>query len=163
MGIDLSLRKHTQVNEAEKATTNLILAHNWVMDQFKYELERFNITAQQFNILRILKSEAKPLSTMQIRDRMLDKMSDTSRIVDRLVAKDLVNKKVSALDKRLVDVNISQKGLALLERLDAEDITMEKALSTLTSSEIHTLNELLSKIRAASESSDEPQVLKPIM
>jgi DNA-binding MarR family transcriptional regulator len=162
MGIDLSLRKHTQVNEAEKATTNLILAHNWVMDQFKYELERFNITAQQFNILRILKSEAKPLSTMQIRDRMLDKMSDTSRIVDRLVAKDLVSKSVSALDKRLVDVIITQKGLALLERLDAEGITMEKTLSSLSVAEVNTLNELLSKIRAA-ESQEEPQLLKPIM
>ncbi|HSR40078.1 MAG TPA: MarR family transcriptional regulator [Phnomibacter sp.] len=162
MGIDLSLRKHTQVNEAEKATTNLILAHNWVMDQFKYELERFNITAQQFNILRILKSEAKPLSTMQIRDRMLDKMSDTSRIVDRLVAKDLVSKSVSSLDKRLVDVIITQKGLALLERLDAEGITMEKSLSSLSVAEVNTLNELLSKIRAA-ESQEEPQMLKPIM
>jgi DNA-binding MarR family transcriptional regulator len=163
MGIDLSLRKHTQVNEAEKATTNLILAHNWVMDQFKYELERFNITAQQFNILRILKSEAKPLSTMQIRDRMLDKMSDTSRIVDRLVAKDLVIKKVSALDKRLVDVIISQKGMALLERLEAEGITMEKALSALSPAEVNTLNELLSKIRASETSDEETQVLKPIM
>jgi hypothetical protein len=93
MGIEIALREHTFTSDLEKAVTNLILAHNWVMEKFKTDLERFNLTSQQFNILRILKAESKPLSTMQIRDRMLDKMSDTSRIVDRLVAKDLVSKK----------------------------------------------------------------------
>lgn len=161
MGIEIALREHTFTSDLEKAVTNLILAHNWVMEKFKTDLERFNLTGQQFNILRILKTESRPLSTMQIRDRMLDKMSDTSRIVDRLVAKDLVSKKVSALDKRLVDVVITQKGLALLERLDNESVRMENALSTLSAEELFKLNQLLGKIRMA-ESEDE-QVLKPIM
>ncbi|MCU0395136.1 MAG: MarR family transcriptional regulator [Chitinophagaceae bacterium] len=161
MGIEIALREHTFTSDLEKAVTNLILAHNWVMEKFKTDLERFNLTSQQFNILRILKAESKPLSTMQIRDRMLDKMSDTSRIVDRLVAKDLVSKKVSALDKRLVDVVITQKGMALLERLDNEGVRMENALSSLSAEELLRLNQLLGKLRLAE--AEEEQVLKPIM
>jgi DNA-binding MarR family transcriptional regulator len=147
MGIDYALRQQPFRNDYQKAISNLILTHNWVMEKLKVHLDQFNLTNQQFSILRILRQAGEPLSTMQIRDRMLDKMSDTSRIVDRLVLKELVNKSVSLQDKRLVDVVISDKGLALLAELDSHDHQLDGVLGGLNQKEATTLIQLLDKVR----------------
>jgi DNA-binding MarR family transcriptional regulator len=89
----------------------------------------------------------QPLSTLQIRQRMLDKMSDTSRIVDRLILKGLVKKNISKVDKRLVDVSITEKGKKLLAKLDGHQDEMDAVLTNLSDSEAKTLNKLLDKIR----------------
>ncbi|HMF72589.1 MAG TPA: winged helix DNA-binding protein, partial [Flavitalea sp.] len=91
----------------------------------------------------------KPLSTLQIRQRMLDKMSDTSRIVDRLIKKGLVKKVVCKSDRRLVDVSITDKGSELLAKLDLANDEMDEVLSKITIEEASTLNVLLDKIRSA--------------
>jgi DNA-binding MarR family transcriptional regulator len=109
--------------------------------------EKHGLTAQQFNILRILRGAGEPLSTLQIRQRMLDKMSDTSRIVDRLIIKGLVKKNISKIDKRLVDVSITEKGKKLLAKLDGFQDEMDAVLRNLSDSEAKTLNKLLDKIR----------------
>lgn len=102
---------------------------------------------QQYNILRILRgSSPTPLSTLDIRERMIDKMSDTSRIVDRLIIKKLVTKKISAKDNRLVEVRITNKGLALLEKLKDTDEKIVSFLSSITTEEAKTLSNLLDKI-----------------
>src|SRR5574343_1417816 len=121
MSIDKDISTSKFRNEYHKAVVNLIFTHNWLMDNVKKIFDKGDVTPQQYNILRILRGAKQPLSTLQIRERMLDKMSDTSRIVDRLIKKGMVEKKVSATDKRLVDVNISKKGLQLLERLDQKN------------------------------------------
>ena len=92
-------------------------------------------------------SHPQPLSTLQIRERMLEKMSDTSRIVDRLISKGLVKKITCKTDRRLVDVIISEKGKKLLERLDAKQDEIDGVLRNLTEKEAVTLSELLDKIR----------------
>lgn len=148
MGIEYALRQQPFRNDYQKAINNLILTHNWVMEKLKIHLDTFNLTNQQFNILRILRQADEPLSTMQIRDRMLDKMSDTSRIVDRLVLKGLVKKSVSLHDKRLVDVVISERGLSLLADLDNHDHELDSVLDGLNEKEVSTLIQLLDKIRA---------------
>jgi DNA-binding MarR family transcriptional regulator len=79
---------------------------------------------------------------------MLDKMSDTSRIVDRLVAKALVGKTISSIDKRLVDVSITEKGLHLLEQLDNRQEEMDAVFKGLNEEEAKTLSELLDKLKA---------------
>ncbi|MFN3665321.1 MAG: MarR family winged helix-turn-helix transcriptional regulator, partial [Sediminibacterium sp.] len=89
----------------------------------------------------------QPLSTLQIRARMLDKMSDTSRIVERLLKKGLVEKKVCSADKRLVDVSISKKGLTLLDKLDKRNSEIDQLLQGLSETEASTLNKLLDKMR----------------
>src|SRR6202000_3391922 len=94
--------------------------------------DEWGITPRQFNILRILRGEGRPLSTLQIRQRMLDKMSDTSRIVDRLVLKNMVRKTPSALDRRLVDVVITSRGKKLLEKIDPLENEMDKMMTHLT-------------------------------
>jgi DNA-binding MarR family transcriptional regulator len=110
-------------------------------------LQEEDITHQQYNILRILRGSKKPLSTLQIRERMLDKMSDTSRIVERLVKKNLVEKKVCDTDKRLVDVSISQNGLDVLKRLDEKNGELDAILDNLSPKEAEVLSDLLDKMR----------------
>ena len=117
------------------------------MERNKEIFERGDITPQQYNILRILRGAKEPLSTLQIRQRMLDKMSDTSRIVDRLLKKELVKKVVCASDKRLVDVTITQKGLDLLTELDKFNDELDNVLCSISVEEVSTLNQLLDKIR----------------
>ena len=97
--------------------------------------------------MRILRGAHKPLSTLQIRERMLDKMSDTSRIVDRLVVKSLVKKNVCKSDRRLVDITITKKGEKLLEELDQRNEHMDAVLNNLSEEDAKTLNQLLDKIR----------------
>jgi DNA-binding MarR family transcriptional regulator len=95
-----------------------------------------------------LRGAGKPLSTLQIRQRMLDKMSDTSRIVDRLILKGLVKKTVCPEDKRLVDVSITDKGMNLLEKMDKYENDMDAVFGNLSIAEAKTLNNLLDKIRS---------------
>ena len=94
MGIEQEIHQQTFRNTRQKAMVNLLYTYGWAIEQIKNFLAQEDITHQQFNILRILRgAHPNPLSTLQIRERMLDKMSDTSRIVDRLIVKDLVKKR----------------------------------------------------------------------
>ena len=147
MGIQEDINQSKFRNEYQKAGINLIYTFNWVTEQTKNLFEKHGLTAQQFNILRILRGAGAPLSTLQIRQRMLDKMSDTSRIVDRLIIKGLVKKNISKIDKRLVDVSITDKGKKLLAKLDGHQDEMDAVLSNLSDGEAKMLNKLLDKIR----------------
>lgn len=147
MSIDKDISTSKFRNENHKAVVNLIFTHNWLMDNVKKIFDKGDITPQQYNILRILRGAKQPLSTLQIRQRMLDKMSDTSRIVDRLIKKELVQKMVCSADKRLVDVTITDKGLELLEDLDKYNIEMDGILKELSNDEVILLNGLLDKLR----------------
>ena len=149
MSIDKDINQKKFRNEHQKSIINLIYTYNWMNERMKVFFDRFNITIQQFNILRILRGAGKPLSTLQIRQRMLDKMSDTSRIVDRLVIKGLVKKITSQTDKRLVDTSISPKGRKLLQRSDKYQDDMDAVFGNLSVNEVKTLNKLLDKIRKA--------------
>lgn len=147
MGIEQDIQQVNFRNEHQKAAINLIYTYNWMSEKMKSFFDKEDITPQQFNILRILRGAGTPLSTLQIRHRMLDKMSDTSRIVDRLMVKNLVKKSTCTKDKRLVDVCISDKGKKLLERLDELQDDMDAVLKNLTPEDAHMLNNLLDKIR----------------
>lgn len=147
MGIEEDISQTRFRNDYQKALVNLIFTFNWANEKLKATMDRENLTPQQFNILRILRGAGKPLSTLQIRQRMLDKMSDTSRIVDRLIIKQLVEKTVCPSDKRLVDVSITDKGIAILEKMDTYDSEMDAVLGNLNNEEVKQLNILLDKIR----------------
>ena len=147
MSIEKDISQPKFRNEYQKGVINLIYTYNWLNEKMKALFDKEKITAQQFNILRILRGAGKPISTLQIRQRMLDKMSDTSRIVDRLIIKGLVKKSVCPEDKRLVDVSITEKGSKLLEKMDRYEPEMDAVLGNLSSAEAKTLNTLLDKIR----------------
>ena len=147
MSLEQDINQKNFRNELQKSVINLIYTYNWVTEKMKPFFDEVDITSQQFNILRILRGAGKPISTLQIRQRMLDKMSDTSRIVDRLVAKDLVKKTVCKEDKRLVDVSITDKGKKLLEKIDKIEPDMDALVSNISEGEAKTLNSLLDKLR----------------
>ncbi|MDE3237021.1 MAG: MarR family transcriptional regulator [Bacteroidota bacterium] len=134
-------------SEFHKAVVNILFSNNWVLEKLRQYLEQEDITPQQYNILRILRGCSEPISTLQIRERMLDKMSNASRMVDRLVLKELVSKKVHRKDKRLVDVTITEKGLRILQRLDGRAAEIDAITEKLSDEEVQTLNLLLDKMR----------------
>jgi MarR family transcriptional regulator, 2-MHQ and catechol-resistance regulon repressor len=148
MGIEKDILQNTFKSTHQKAMINLLYSYGWMLEQIKNFLAQEDITHQQFNILRILRGAMpQPLSTLQIRERMLDKMSDTSRIVDRLLAKELVEKTTCTKDKRLVDVTIAPKGLELLERIDQRSDHVQEIMGRLSEAEALQLSNLLDKLR----------------
>ena len=133
MGIEKEIHQEKFRSAKHKAMLNILFTNGWFTEKMKNILAPEDITPQQYNILRILRgSFPQPLSTLQIRERMLDRMSDTSRIVDRLVTKQLVKKVVCNKDRRLVDVTITEKGQNLLKRLDSQVNNMDSILSNIT-------------------------------
>ncbi|HRI23450.1 MAG TPA: MarR family transcriptional regulator [Ferruginibacter sp.] len=147
MGIEKDISQQHFRNDHQKGIINLIYTYNWVNEKMKAFFEREGITGQQFNILRILRGAGVPISTLQIRERMLDKMSDTSRIVDRLVLKGLAQKNPCKNDNRLVDVSITEKGKKLLKKIDEHEQEMDSLFGNLSATEAAQLNKLLDKIR----------------
>ena len=148
MGIEKDIHQNKFRNERHKATINLLFTYGWTVERLKQFVSDHGITHQQFNILRILRgNHPTPLSTLTIRERMIDKMSDTSRIVDRLLSKGLVKKVICKKDRRLVDITITDKGLKLLEKLDGRQDEMDGVLSNLSEKEASSLSKLLDKIR----------------
>lgn len=152
MGIEKDIQQAKFRNAYQKAGINLIYTVAWMRDKTKMIFDSEDITSQQFNILRILRgSFPQPLSTLQIRERMLDKMSDTSRIVDRLIVKGLVKKVICKNDRRLVDVVITDKGKKLLERLDTRQNEIDGILGHLSEKDANILSDLLDKVRDGGE------------
>lgn len=149
MGIGNDIGQYKFRNSEQKAVINLIFTHNWLTEKMKILLDPYQITIQQFNILRILRGAKSPISTLQLRHRMLDKMSDTSRMVDRLIRKKLVEKKPCDRDKRLVDISITESGLELLARIDLIHDELDGIVNNLNSEELESFSSLLDKIRGA--------------
>ncbi|TDH18336.1 MarR family transcriptional regulator [Segetibacter sp. 3557_3] len=147
MKIEQEIQQETFRNEYQKVTINLLFSSNWVLEQIRLLLEKEDITPQQYNILRIVKGSSQPLSTLQIRERMIDKMSDTSRIVERLMKKGLLNKITCSHDKRLVEISLTGKGMELLERLTVNNTQLDAITGNLSPEEAKTLNSLLDKMR----------------
>lgn len=134
-------------NSYQKAIINIVFTQSWLMSNMRQVLEPYDITPQQFNVLRILRGQyPKPATLNLVKDRIIDKMSDVSRIVDRLVKKDIIERKVCKSDRRAVDLLITQKGLDLLANVTTEKMQgfVDK---NLTDDELEKLNELLDKLR----------------
>lgn len=132
----------------QKLMLNLIYTTNWLTSKQDSLFKDSGITVQQYNVLRILRGQyPNPCSIKLIKERMLDRMSDTSRIVDKLFAKKLLGRKECPDDRRSVNVVISDKGLELLKSLDYIDDLSKQMLKSLSNDEINKLNELLDKLR----------------
>ncbi len=135
-------------NDFHRATVNIIYTYNWLVNFQMNLLKPYGLTIQQYNILRILRGQyPNPTTIKLIKERMLDKMSDASRIVEKLRVKGLVDRKECPHERRKVDVLITQKGLELLKETDKHDDELLKKTSSLNEHEIKQLNELLDKIR----------------
>lgn len=148
MEIEKEIYNNKFENNHQKAVVNLIYTYGWLTNQLKQKLNKHGITLQQYNILRILRGQHPNPATINIlKERMLDKMSDASRIIERLVQKELVNRHVSDKDRRAVDILINAKGLDILKKLDDEMSVKEMIGENLSEEESNTLSKLLDKMR----------------
>lgn len=135
-------------SEAHKLGVNLIYTFNWANNFHSSLLKSFGITSQQFNVLRILRGQSPNTASVKlIRERMLDKMSDASRIVEKLRLKGLIDRKICPKDRRAADVVITDKGLQLLSKIDEQNESFDCIFSNLSSAEVQHLNFLLDKLR----------------
>lgn len=135
-------------NEYHKGLINLIYTSNRLHHEFLNSLKSHGLTSQQYNILKVLRGFGrKPRSIDFLRDRMLDKNSDVSRIVDNLNEKKLVERKENSSDRRLKDISITEIGLELLSKMDGCERKADSLLKNLTIDEVKIFNQLLDKIR----------------
>ena len=148
MEIEKEIYSNKFENNHQKAIINLIYTYGWITNLLRQQLNKYKITLQQYNILRILRGQhPNPATINLLKERMLDKMSDASRIVDRLVQKELVNRCINSKDRRAVDIRISQKGLDLLLKLDVEMSSKNFLDNNISSAEACALSDLLDKMR----------------
>ena len=135
-------------DENHKALVNIIYTHNFLMNKMTSFFKSRGITRQQFNVLRILRGQYPRSANLNlIKERMLDKMSDASRIVERLRLKKLIDRKQSANDRREVEITINQDGLRLLTETDEEIKKFYQMFDSLSADEVTLLNSLLDKFR----------------
>lgn len=131
-----------------KLAVNLIYTSHFLENRYAKDLKLHGLTLQQFNILRILRGRYPEVcSVTLLMDRMIDKMSNASRIVDRLLEKQLLERRTCNKDRRQVDIAITEKGLDLLKKLDSLETEWEKILKGLNKKEADLMNEFLDKIR----------------
>ena len=148
MKIEDEIQQKKFKDDYQKLVVNLLYTSNWMNAHFELLFKNSGVTLQQFNVLRILRGQyPKPSSIKLIKERMLDRMSDASRIVDKLVLKKLVIRNQCANDRRSVDVVISEDALNLLQTMDVLDEKAKEILKSLSKTEIIVLNDLLDKLR----------------
>lgn len=136
-------------NEYHKGLINLTYTVKQLSYQFLQHMRKHGLTEPQYNILRVLRGYRSegPSSIGFLKDRMLDKQSDVSRIVDKLYDKGLVKRKENKIDRRQKDIEITNKGLDLLLNMDELEMQTDTALNKLSIVEVEALNTLLDKIR----------------
>lgn len=136
-------------NEYHKGLINLTYTTKQLSYEFLQALKKHDVSEQQYNVLRILRGfrVQAPLSIGFIKERMLDKDSDVSRLVDRLFLKEMVSRQENATDRRQKSIEITEKGLALLNSMLECEIKVDTLLENLTLEEVIQLNKLLDKIR----------------
>lgn len=149
MKIEEEIQQRKFKNEYQKAAINLIFTASWLDKINTDSLKPYNISIQQFNILRILRGLAgKPASIKLLTERMIDKMSNASRLVEKLKQKDLVERIACPADRRQVDIFITKKGLALVEEASQKlEEGIESHMNALSKKEAEQLNALLDQMR----------------
>lgn len=135
-------------NEKHKAIVNILYTAKYIESKIETFIKPYELSHQQYNILRIVRgASGKPVSLKYIKERMLDKMPDASRIVDKLYQKKLLKRVECPKDRRSVDITITQEGLALLAKLDEKAVEMDSLLASLEEKQLQTLNHLLNLAR----------------
>lgn len=150
MSIEQDIKQARFRSAYQRMAVNLLFTSNWIGDMQMRLMRPQGITLQQYNVLRILRGQyPDPVRVADIIERMLDKMSNASRLVDKLVAKDLVKRTECPSDRRAVDVVITESGMALLAQIDTLQAGWELTLCTLDENEANQLSSLLDKLRGS--------------
>lgn len=148
MKLEEEIKQDKFISEAHKLAVNIFFTHSWLNTYYSKIFHKYNITTQQYNILRILRGQyPNPVTINLLKDRMLDKMSDTSRLVERLRGKELVKRSNCENDRRRAEVVITEKGLEILSELDGIDENSRELFGKITEEEAQTVNVILDKMR----------------
>jgi len=148
MKLQSEIKLTKEISEHEKGVLNMILTYNYIETRLVSLLGEYDLTMQQYNILRILRGVfPESYSNNEIKERMLHKNSDASRFIDRLVEKELAGRSRCQEDRRRVEISITNEGLSLLEQIDERRSEIENILRNLTQAEVEELNNLLEKVR----------------
>jgi len=132
-------------NELVKALINIKYTAHWLDNIANEVLKPFKISEPQYNILRILRGAGEPITVNMVKERMIQKSPNSTRLMDKLCDKDLIERVRCENDRRVVHVQISKKGLALLKKINSNDL--DAAMNSITENEAKVLNEILDKIR----------------
>jgi len=149
MKIEDIIKSTSAIPTAKKVMLNILYTQNVIGESFHEVLKSYDLSSEQFNVLRILRGQkGKPANMCVIQERMIAKTSNTTRLVDKLLLKGLVTREVCEENRRKMEVLITEKGLYLLEELDPlVDAHEEKFAANITSAELEQLNTLLEKYR----------------
>ena len=149
MKIEEEINQQKFKDEYHKLAVNLQFTANWLSAKHTKAFRHFGISPQQFNVLRILKGQyPNPSSLLLIRERMLDKESNASRLIDKLVNAGLTERIQCPNDRRQVEITISKKGLELLEEINPVVEQISSTMRGLDEQDAITLNFLLDKLRS---------------
>lgn len=149
MRLETILQTNSPILIEKKLYLNLLVTQNQVSELFLEVLKRYDLSAEQYNVLRILRGQkSKPATMGLIQERMIAKASNTTRLVDKLIVKELVIRNKCSINKRIMEVLITEKGTELLTQIDPKITEIEQQLANrLTIDEQEKLNYLLEKYR----------------
>jgi DNA-binding MarR family transcriptional regulator len=149
MKIEEVVKLNAIMGLSQKAVLNIIYTQNNINERLIEILKPYDLSNEQFNVLRILRGQkGNPANMCVIQERMLAKTSNTTRLVDKLLLKEFVTRKVCKENRRKIEVLITEKGLSVLKELDPKVVDYEKNnVANLTTNELEQLNNLLEKIR----------------
>ena len=149
MRIEEIIKSNVAIDDAKKIVLNIMVTQNVIAEKFNEVLKPYDLSGEQYNVLRILRGQkGNPANMCVIQERMIAKNSNTTRLIDKLLLKNLVTREVCPENRRKIEVLITEKGLELLEELDPKVLENEKTFATnLTKTELIELNTLLEKYR----------------
>ena len=149
MSIEQDIKSTVKLDEESKTVINLIYTANWLKEKTHTFFKDYDLSSEQYNVLRILRGQkGNPANLSTIQERMLNKMSNTTRLVDKLLKKDLVTRQTCPSNRRKIEIFITQKGLDLLMELDDKVVSNSIEITkNLSSEELTILNALLDKLR----------------
>ncbi|MFC4873681.1 MarR family winged helix-turn-helix transcriptional regulator [Negadavirga shengliensis] len=148
MKIEEAIKQKTFKDNYNKAVVNLLYTHSYIVTRQSRIFKPNDLSPEQYNVLRILRGQHPvPTTVSSIQDRMLNKMSNASRLVEKLKIKHLVERRECPADRRQVDVTITEKGLKLLEALEDSVNEFNRSVIHLNEKEVELLNDLLDKLR----------------
>ncbi|MFY0688301.1 MAG: MarR family transcriptional regulator [Cyclobacteriaceae bacterium] len=140
--------KSNFISDKHRFVTNLVYTANWVQNAFNEELKPFGISAQQYNILRILRGIGDWAPMSEIKDGLTEKSPNTTRLADKLLSKGFVERKASETDRRVVYLKITKVGLALFERINQKDSLVQHALNhNISDDEARRVSDILDQFR----------------
>lgn len=148
MRLEDEIKQKTFKNPFQKLTVNILFTSGWLAGLHNKSLKQFGISSQQYNILRILRGQFPTAANVSLLvERMLDKSSNVTRLLDKLVAKELVTRTSCPTDRRKFNILITEKGLALLTTLDERISEIEGIMKNISEEEAVQANEILDKLR----------------